>query len=206
MTRLKLGPQTLISVVLALLLFFSVAWQSALAQEAPRPAGQPPAHSAAAPAALSTTLSYYFISGNTFTAPGLSFYNRQVTGCMNQVNKGVIFSAPVHLPQASLVVSMTLFTYDSVMTDTISTGQFVFNNGQGLNSATLSASSAPQVMGFQHQQNAMPNPTIIDNQNYAYQVDWQKSGTYDSPQLSLCGVRLAYYAPAGATFLPLVDK
>ena len=46
MTRFKIGPQTVISAALALLLFSSLAWQSALAQVAPRlpdaPQGQPP--------------------------------------------------------------------------------------------------------------------------------------------------------------------
>ena len=108
MTRLKLGSKSVISVTLAVLLLLSgLAWQRAAAQVAPRPADLPPAQ----PAALSSTLSYYFISGNTFTpALGSSSYARQVNGCVNQTPAVGRLSAPVHLPQASQVVSITLFT------------------------------------------------------------------------------------------------
>lgn len=205
MTRFKLGPQTIVSAVLAILLFSSVAWQNALAQVASRPAQAPPDQPATV---LSPTLSYYFISGNTFTAlAGLTFYVRQVTGCVNQTQRNTSFSAPVHLPQGSQVVALTLFTYDNVLTTTFSTAQFFENDGQGGNFGTLAASSAPQVIGYQHHDNTIPNPTTIDNQNYAYQVDWYETGVdADSPQLSLCGVRLAYYVPVGATFLPTIER
>ena len=210
MTRLKLGSKSVISVALAVLLLFSgLAWQRAAAQVAPRPADLPPAQ----PAALSSTLSYYFISGNTFTpALGSSSYARQVNGCVNQTPAVGRLSAPVHLPQASQVVSITLFTYDSVPTaTTFSTAYFGTNDGQG-NAADvfgLSADSDPGVMGYQHHQNLTANPTAIDNQTYSYQVDWRKVipfGESDSPSLSLCGVRLSYYAPVGATFLPVIER
>ncbi len=64
------------------------------------------APSATNPAALASKLSYYFISGNTFTPGGSVPYARQVIGCVNQMPQGVPFSAPVHLPQGSQVVSM----------------------------------------------------------------------------------------------------
>jgi hypothetical protein len=206
MTRFKIGPQTVISAVLALLLFSNLAWQSALAQVAPRlpdaPQGQPPA----SPAALSNTLSYYFISSDTFAPLGNFDFNVVTYGCIGAMPLNVNFTAPVHLPQASQVVSITLFTHDSVLTTTFSTAYFMVNDGQGAEGSYLSASSAPQVTGFQHHSNSTSNPATIDNQAYAYQVNWHKNGDEDSPTLGLCGVRLAYYAPVGATFLPTVEK
>jgi hypothetical protein len=89
------------------------------------------AQSAASPVALSSTLSYYFISGNTFTPGGPVSYSRQSTGCVNQMPRGIPFSAPVHLPQGSQVVSITLYTYDAVITTTTSTAYFILNDGKG---------------------------------------------------------------------------
>ena len=97
------------------------------------PASLPPnissPQSTAGPAALASTLSYYFISGNTFTPGGSVAYARQVIGCVNQMPQGVPFSAPVHLPQGSRVVSITLYTYDSAITTTVSTAYFILDDG-----------------------------------------------------------------------------
>ncbi len=206
MTRLKLGRKTVVSAVLAGLLFFSgLAWQSALAQGAPRPAEQPPAR----PEALSSTLSYYFISGDTFTPSAMSSFQRQVNNCVNQMPLSTHMVAPVHLPQASQVVSMTLFTYDSVATTTFSSGYFNFSDGQGV-AATLFTADSGTGVGFHKNLNNPSSPVTINNQNYAYEVEWRKvpieGPDFDSPILSLCGIRLAYYAPFSATFLSAIEK
>jgi hypothetical protein len=207
MTRFKFGLKSAVSVALAgLLLLAGVAWQSALAQGPPRSAELPPAQ----PAALSSTLSYYFISGDTFTPSlGSSFFVRQANDCVNQMPLTVHMVAPVHLPQASQVVSITLFSNDTVITTTFSTAYFNYSAGQGGAGALLSVDSDSGISGYQHHQNLGGSPVTIDNQNYAYEVEWRKvpqEGPADSPYLSLCGVRLAYYAPVGATFLPAIEK
>jgi hypothetical protein len=166
------------------------------------------AQSAASPVALSSTLSYYFISGNTFTPGGPVSYSRQVTGCVNQMPQGVPFSAPVHLPQGSQVVSITLYTYDSVITTTTSTAYFILDDGKGNGGYTVSANSPPNTSGYRQTDSAENNPVTIDNQNYNYLVEWRKDlSTPDSALLSLCGVRVAYYAPlSGALHLPIISK
>lgn len=58
---------------------------------------------------------------------------------MNQIPQGVPFSAPVHLPQGSRVVSITLYTYDSVITTTVSTAYCILNDGKGNGGYTVSA-------------------------------------------------------------------
>ncbi len=159
------------------------------------------------PAAVSSTLSYYFISGNTFTPDiGASAYFRQATGCVNQMPLNYFFSAPVHLPQASQVVSITLYTYDSAITTTVSTAYFILNDGKGGGGYTVSASSLANTADYQQNTSTQNNPTTVDNQNYNYYVQWQTSGSNPSPILSLCGVRVAYYAPLGATYLPYITK
>ncbi|WP_448334986.1 hypothetical protein [Bellilinea sp.] len=160
------------------------------------------------PAALSPTLSYYFISGNTFTPGGSVAYSRQVTGCVNQMPLGIPFSAPVHLPQGSQVVSITLYTYDSATTTTVSTAYFILNDGKGFGGYSVSATSPPNTSGYRQTNSTENNPVIIDNQNYNYLVEWRKDlGTPDSTLLSLCGVRVAYYAPlASGLYLPFVTK
>jgi hypothetical protein len=207
MNRLNFGPKSILFAGLALLLFLSGAsWQRVLAQPAPSEPDRP----AAQPAALATTLSSYFISGNTFT-PGLGSdsYARQANGCVNQIPLHSELSAPVHLPQASQVVSVTLFTYEAVLTITFSGVFFVINDGQGGNFNLLPADSDSGIIGYQHHDNLGGDPVTIDNELYSYQVDWRKvaqEGEADSPLLSLCGVRLSYYAPVGATFLPVVER
>lgn len=204
MTRLKLAPLHLLSILLTLLLFFSVAWQSALAQGAPHPAAAPPNQPQTV---LSPSLSYYFISGNSFI-PGFAFdLAHQPFGCILGAPLGGTLSAPVHLPQASVVVSLTVFTNDGVLTDTNSMATLYINDGQGgYTSTVLIAESVPQTTGYQHNDSTVFSNLLIDNQSLAYQVDWVKTGSADSPSLSLCGVRLAYHAPVGGVFLPTIEK
>ncbi len=164
-------------------------------------------HSPTQAAVLASTLSYYFISGNTFTPDAGSMpYYRQVTGCVNQTPLNWSMSAPIHLPQNSQVVSITLYAYDSAITTTFSTAYFILNDGKGMGGYTVSASSSENSMGYQQINSTQNNPTTIDNQNYNYYIQWYKSGMDDSPYLSLCGVRVAYYAPVGATYLPAILK
>lgn len=175
--------------------------------QAPLPQYVSDVQSTIIPAALSSTLSYYFISGNTFTPGGNSPFARQVTGCVNQMPRGVPFSAPVHLPQGSRVVSITLYTYDSVITTTTSTAYFIVNDGKGSGGYTLSAKSPPNRIDYRQTDSTENNPATIDNQNYNYLVEWRKDlDTPDSPLLSLCGVRVAYYAPLGMVHLPVIVK
>ncbi len=165
------------------------------------------AQSVTGPAALASTLSYYFISGNTFTPAGSVSYTRQVTGCVNQMPQGIAFSAPVHLPQGSQVVSITLYTYDSASTTTTSTAYFILNNGRGDGGYTVSANSPPNTSGYRQTNSTENNPVTIDNQNNNYLVEWRKDlGPPDSVTLSLCGVRVAYYAPISQLYMPVVVK
>lgn len=156
-------------------------------------------------AALSSTLSYYFIPGNTFTPWGNVPYSRQVTGCVNQAPAGTAFSAPVHLPKGSEVVSITLFTFNLDSTSAKSRAYFILNDGMGGGGYTVSAESLPNTTGYQQNDSSQNNPTTIDPQNYSYLVEWRTDNGISSPYLSLCGVRVAYYAPSAAAFLPYIS-
>lgn len=163
--------------------------------------------SQARPATLSPTLSYYFIPGNTFTSDlGNAFYVRQVNGCVNQMPLNYPFSAPVHLPQGSEIVSITLYTYNNEVSSTTSSALFLLSDGKGLNSYTHSADSQPNIVNYQQNTSTIYNPLFIDNQNYHYYVQWRKTGVVDSLYLSLCGVRVAYYAPTNAIYLPTIIR
>ncbi len=208
--------------VLVLVVAFAIATQmgfastqdmSPLAQmvtlntPAPIPQAKSGSQSITSQASLSSNLSYYFISGNTFTADlGSSFYARQVIGCVNQMPLNFGFSAPVHLPQGSQVVSIRLYSYDSAQLPTTSTGYFIESDGMGNGGYYLSASSQPYTIGYQQNDSNEVNPATIDNQNYSYLIQWRKSGDTDSTYLSLCGVRVAYYAPLGTVFLPMIRR
>jgi len=146
------------------------------------------------------------IPGEAFT-PGSNFsFTRQVIGCVNQLPLGQWMAAPVYLPQASQVVSITLFTYNSALTSTVSTAYFTFNDGQGGASSTLNVDSLANTSGYQQNTSTMDNPLAVDNAAYGLSVQWNTHGGNPSPLLSLCGVRVAYYAPTGATFLPLLSN
>jgi len=157
--------------------------------------------------ALSPTLSYYFISGNTFTpySGTATPYFRQADGCVNQMPIGHPFAAPVHLPQGSQVVSITLYTGNSVGSATNSVAYFILSDGKGNAGYTVSAVSQDIITGYQQNTSSQNNPANIDNQTYSYFVQWVTQGG-PSPTLSLCGVRVAYYAPLGATYLPFIAK
>lgn len=174
---------------------------------APLPAQVTADPAQARPAVLSNNLSYYFIAGNTFTTHGNISYTRQVNGCVNQMPLGIDFYAPVHLPMGSQVVSITLYTYNNASDATTSSAYFLVNDGMGFNAYTVSADSQPFTTDYQQNSTANSNPWIIDNQNYSYLVTWRKHfGTADSALLSLCGVRVAYYAPVGSLFMPAITK
>jgi len=159
------------------------------------------------PGALSPNLSYYYIAGNTFTPGGNVAYSRQVTGCVNQMPIGIPFSAPVNLPNGSQVVSITAYTWNNAADATISTAYFIISDSQTINGYTVSASSLPNTTGYQQNASTQINPFTIDNQNYSTLVEWRKNlGTADSALLSLCGVRVAYYAPLGSVYLPTIVK
>lgn len=224
----KVSPKTISYVFVGGLVFFSTlafaklspnfqARANSLAMPAPAtadaealpplPAELTELQAPANPAAVSSTLSYYFISGNTFTPySGTSTpYFRQANGCVNQMPIGHPFSAPVHLPQGSEVVSITLYTYNSASTSTVSTAYFLINDGKGGSGYTVSAGSLPNTTGYQQRTSSQNNPAIINNQASSYAVQWVTQGANPSPILSLCGVRVAYHAPLASTFLPYIS-
>ena len=106
------------------------------------------------------------------------------------------------------MVSITLYTYDSSITTTVSTAYFILNDGKGSGGYTVSAKSPPNTSDYRQTNSTENNPLTIDNQNYNYLVEWRKDlGTPDSVSLSLCGVRVAYYAPlAAGLYLPFTKK
>ena len=159
------------------------------------------------PAAVSSILSYYFISGAEFTPNGNVAYTRQVNGCVNQMPLNIGFTAGVHLPNGSVVQSITLYSFESNPAATArGTAYFIFNDGLGIASATLSVESPLNNAGYTQTTSTMNNPWTINNQSESYVVEWRKSGSPNSTLLSLCGVRIAYYAPLGAIYLPAVVK
>ena len=101
----------------------------------------------------------------------------------------------------------TLSDSDSISTTT-STAYFILNDGMGLGGYTVSAKSPPNTANYRQTNSTENNPVTIDNQNYNYLVEWRKNlGAPDSALLSLCGVRVAYYAPlSGALHLPIISK
>ena len=159
------------------------------------------------PAAVSSILSYYFISGAEFTPNGHVDYTRQANGCVNQMPLNLGFTAGVHLPNGSVVQSITLYSFESNPAATArGTAYFIFNNGLGQASATLSVDSPLNNAGYTQTTSTMNNPSTINNQSESYVVEWRKTGSPDSTLLSLCGMRVAYYAPLGAIYLPAVIK
>ena len=95
-----------------------------------------------------------------------------------------------------------------MITTTTSTAYFILNDGKGNGGFSVSATSPPNTSGYRQTNSVENNPVTIDNQNYNYLVEWRKNlGTPDSATLSLCGVRVAYYAPLSAALhLPIILK
>jgi len=173
-------------------------------QPAPPPPFVPAGKPASTLSSLSQSLSYYFISGNTFTPGSNTTYFRQVTGCVNQMPENIAFSAPVHLPQGSQVVTITLYTGDIGSNSTTSTAYFIIGDGKGFNAYSISASSQPFTAAYQQNSNLTSNPWTINNSTQSYLVEWRKFGT---SFLSLCGVQVAFYAPLGvASYLPAIQR
>lgn len=162
-----------------------------------------PNYPPASPDVLSPTLSYYFISGNAFVPYGQSTnFFHQVIGCMNQVDAAVPFTAAVHLPNGSQVSYITLYTWDvSSQTPPTSTAYFILSDSKGFAGAGISVTGSGA--GYQSINSAV-TPWTIDNQTYNYVVEWRLNQA--STTHSLCGIRVAYYAPGNGVFVPIVTK
>lgn len=210
-----LAGALLLVVILAILLsrFYQPVWadnpaaEAGPGQPAPLPEMIVVDSTQVRSAAVSSILSYYFISGAEFTPNGNVAYSRQATGCVNQMPLNIGFTAGVHLPNGSVIQSITLYSFESNPAATArGTAYFIFNDGLGLASATLSVESPLNNAGYTQTTSSMNNPWTINNQSESYVVEWRKLGSPDSTLLSLCGVRIAYYAPLGAIYLPAVVK
>jgi hypothetical protein len=160
------------------------------------------------PDVLSPTLSYYFVPGNAFQPSGASQpYSSGVDGCLSYVNRNAPLSAPVYLPPASQVVSITLYSYNNVLTTTIGMLQFVVNDGLGSGISFATVTSTPNEADYQQTTGSVLAPVTIDYEKYSYSLWFETQGDAPSSQgLAVCGVRVAYYAPGEATFLPVLTN
>ena len=123
-------------------------------------------------------MSYYFISGAEFTPNGNVDYTRQSNGCVNGMPLNIGFTAGVHLPNGSVVQSITLYSFESNPAATArGTAYFIFNNGLGLASATLSVESPLNNAGYTQTTSSMNNPWTINNQSESYVIEWRKLGS-----------------------------
>jgi hypothetical protein len=119
-------------------------------------------------------LSYYFISGNTFTTHGGVSAPARWIGCVNQMPVGLSMSAPVHLPQNSESSPSPVHLQqraDHHDQHRLLHRQRWEGNGQ----STLSANSQPNVVGYRAEQQHVELSTTINNQSNNFSIEWHKA-------------------------------
>lgn len=157
------------------------------------------------PSALtSPVLSYYFVPGTEFKGKSSNFGYTYVTkGCFfRSTTLGAEqYTAPIHIPNGSVLKGMRIYFIDNSTTGGVGGWLTSYNPGVtskdliSVNNGSISIGS-----GFVDS-NEITQTVTTDTTAYTLIV---YTGTADST-VQVCGVRLAYYAPAaGAAFLPVV--
>ncbi len=112
-----------------------------------------------------------------------------------------VFNAPVYLPQGATVKYVRMYYFDTNATYNSSAWLTVYDlygtivSEWGVNSSGESGNGYGTTSEFTH---------TVDYLNYSYVINWRPYDLGNDTQV--CGFRIYYQAPPGATFLPTVIK
>ncbi|MBK9714878.1 MAG: hypothetical protein IPO81_26825 [Kouleothrix sp.] len=181
---------------------------------APRP-GQSPAGSApddnptvaggASRQATQPFFSYYQVAGATLRGrDSTTAFAYDGLGCTHTTSGGDILNTELHIPDGSLIKYLRIYFIDTSTTGSVRGFLTRYTPGQNTSDlvfADLGVAAAP---GWGFVVSSELNETV-DNSAYAYTlIGWPSAA---GTTLQVCGVRIAYYAPAtGGVYVPLVKK
>lgn len=153
--------------------------------------------------------SYYMVSGATLRPrESTGSVDYQDDGCAS-VPAGIGFSSilnsELHIPDGSIIKYVRLYYRDTLNTGYVRAVLTRYKPGEESDDMAFASSTASFASGFGLAV-SQELTAVVDNQLYAYTlIGWP---TAASSSLQVCGIRIAYYAPASltASFLPSVIK
>lgn len=137
-----------------------------------------------------------WLTGDAFhVRDGSIAFSKTAAGC-TYATSSADFTADVQLPHQSLLLGLTYFFYDADPTTAI-TGQsrLELSRFDGrINSESLVEVRSSGSAGYGYVSATVSNGGLVNNQTYAYALDWYPVVT--SPAMQLCAVRLDFMPQA----------
>lgn len=171
-------------------------------RQAPLPDNGPDArHTANAPSA---TFSYYRLLGTAFNPrTSTTTFGYNFNGCIYESGgSDNRFMAPLLIPDGSVIKYLRIYYNDTSTTSDVTA--WITRYEPGITSVDLTSVSSSGSSGY----GTTLSPEItdtVDLTNYAYTIIVAPNG--NSISNTICGIRVAYYAPPiFGTFLPVIQK
>lgn len=162
---------------------------------------------AGSPYALSSSFSYYTVSGATMRGRSANTeYVYEGNGCVfiSGSSGSMILNTELHIPQGSLIKYIRLYFMDTSASSNVFAYLTRYQPGQGFSDLVATSSSTAYAGGWGYVVSPEMNETV-DNLSYAYTLIGYPSITGTTEQI--CGIRVAYYAPLGPiAYLPAILK
>jgi hypothetical protein len=172
----------------------------------PAPGSPTSSRQGVSPSAVSTTFSYYQVSGATLRGrSSTTAYSYDNSGCVHLTagsGTNLIINTEAHIPDNAIIKYVRLYYRDASATGYVRAYLTRYSPGV----ATVDLVHADSTAIFAGGYGYVISPEItetVDNNNYAYTlIGWP---TGPDVNLQVCGIRVAYYPPLTAVaFLPTV--
>jgi hypothetical protein len=160
----------------------------------------------AQPQTTQQAYSYYMVSGATLRPrQSTTTVDYDSLGCTFVTTSEAILNTELHIPDGSVIKYLRLYYKDTSNTGRVRAFLTRYQPGQEADDMVLATSTASFAGGFGIAV-SQELTAVVDNQLNAYTlIGWPTSA---SSSLQVCGIRIAYYAPASitASYLPSVIK
>lgn len=184
----------------------ATAYDSATSTGLP-PDDNPPAGSALSPNATNLTFSYYQVSGATLRGRNSDTgYLYDGVGCSHVTagtGIGRILNTELPLPDGSVIKYLRVYYRDMNAANGVEGYVTRYQPGVGTADLVHTGSTNAFAGGYGFVVSAEITETV-NNIAYAYTlIGWPDEANIAN---QICGLRVAYYAPTTATFLPVINK
>ena len=184
----------------------AVAYDSATSTGLP-PDENLPAGSASSPSSVSLTFSYYQVTGTTLRGRNSTTgYAYDGAGCSHVTagtGTGRILNTELVIPDDSVIKYLRVYYRDTNAANGVEGYITRYQPGVGTSDLVHAGSSDAFVGGYGFIVSAEITETV-NNTIYAYTlIGWPDDANVAN---QICGLRVAYYRSAIATFLPLIKK
>ena len=174
----------------------------------PAPGSPTSSRQGVSPSVVSTTFSYYQVSGATLRGrSSTTAYSYDTSGCVHLTagsTTTLILNTEAHIPDNAIIKYVRLYYRDTSTTGYVRAYLTRYSPGAATTDLVHADSTAIFAGGY----GLVVSPEItetVNNNTYAYTlIGWP---TAPDGNLQVCGIRVAYYAPlTTVAFLPAILK